>query len=93
MVDPEIKTKLRILFNLTNAACKHAFAHRDKINDAVNWADLRCVEAMYCVNQHGAESYIVLVEEAAPSSKEFRQFIYNYLQDEGIEGVEVRIEW
>lgn len=35
---------------------------------AVNWGDLRVVEVLFCIDEHGRRTWRVLIEEASPTS-------------------------
>ena len=79
------------------AACDHAFRERRRPelwNEAVNWADLQCVEAQSVVNQDGRTWCRVVIEEAGPEGcSGFRQFIRDELGAAGFPDVEVETAW
>jgi hypothetical protein len=60
-------------------------------DEAINWGDLRCVEARQYVGTDPA--WHVIIEEAAPDSSMFRREIESHLlQTHGIRA-EVSTEW
>lgn len=60
---------------------------------AINWGDLRCVEACVSLDSSGDLYYQVSIEEAAPDSTELRQFVADALAAEGWGNVRVVTEW
>lgn len=90
MVDGPTRSALRVISDIVNAACVDA---RGLIDEAINWGDLRCVDARYYVSVSGEEGYEVLIEEASPDCPEFCRFVYDRLEQHGFKGVEVRTEW
>jgi len=62
-------------------------------NAAVNWADLHCIDAQYCVHAEGPDAHVVVIEEASPDNSEFQEFIHEELAHMGFLDVEVRTEW
>ena len=92
MTDDTRLERTKELYKLANEACDIACTKHD-VGGAVNWADLRCVEATFCINQDGEESYRVLIEEADPSAPALHKFVFNYLNKNGFENVEVDTAW
>ncbi len=65
---------------------------------AVNWADLRCVEAQYVLSYHqgGKELYAlyrVVIEEASPSCTPFQSAVRILLRKKGWDKIIVDTEW
>jgi hypothetical protein len=73
-------------------ACRKAYRNRELIDGAVNWADLHCHEAKYCIDNHGHSYYEVVIEEASPSSDNLRRFIQEIMDADGFD-VMVSLEW
>lgn len=88
-----MKYDLRSLRHEADIACHLAEGDDDSYIDAVNWADLSCVEAGFCVNDGGDEYYYVKIEEADPAAYHLREFISNWLKERGYDDVVVRTEW
>ena len=77
----------------TDAALTAAFAHREDIGGAVNWADLRCLEARVFTSDDGETGLQVFIEEAAPDAQELQEFVGEHLRQAGFLVVEVVTEW
>lgn len=75
-------TKIRLM---VNDALKEAHG---KVEDAVNWADLRCVEVTRC-----QDYYMVVISEAAPDAWKLREFVQEYLEKHGYYDVVITTEW
>lgn len=86
---------LRRLKQATNQALEVARGLRNTTlaSEPVNWAALRCTQAMYRIDDDGSESYGVIVEEASPESRLLGEVIAKYLFDNGFLNVEVVTEW
>lgn len=84
---------LQRLREAADAALTEAFAHRDDIGGAVNWADLRCLEARVFTTDDGETGYQVFIEEAAPDAHELQAFVGAKLREAGFPVVEVVTEW
>jgi glutamyl-tRNA reductase len=68
-------------------------AKRAKVEGAINWGDLHCVEASINVAAHEGLCGRVLIEEAAPDNRDLREYVYQYLTRKGFRDVEVTTEW
>jgi hypothetical protein len=90
-----MKSTLARLISDTNVAI--AAAREADIQDAVNWADLKCIGAEWATGLHpsGQEyaGYSVVIEEASPGAAKFRIFISEHLAKLGWVGVGVSTEW
>jgi hypothetical protein len=62
-------------------------------NEAVNWADLRCIRVYHWTDDAGDSGYTVEIEEAAPESVEFCEWIAKTILEETGLPVEVTTEW
>jgi hypothetical protein len=71
------KAKLERIQLATNDAIKRAY--KGGVDDAVNWADLQCIDVERCENIEGDVIYRVIIEEASPDANDFRAFVYDYL--------------
>ena len=79
-----------------NKVCEEAIKKIDKseIQGAINWADLHCVEVIYCIDQKGKESYRFSIEEAAPDNRELHIYLYDYLSSYyNTNNIEINTEW
>lgn len=81
--------KLPEVERLTDEACEFA---NGKVGDAVNWADLNCVEALLVVSLDGDVYFQVTVSEASPQASDFQEFVRKYLEDRGFKA-RVITEW
>ena len=88
-----IVLKLTKLCEATSDAIGEAKIQPVQIEGAINWGDLYCTEATYCINQNGSEDYRVLIEEAAPGYGPFHEFVCKYLTEHGHPNVQVVTEW
>ena len=77
----------------TNEVLKEAKARKWNINEAINWADLRCTQAAQVVTNEGDEYLEVQIEEAAPDCEHFKVFIGARLLEKGWAGIQVVTEW
>lgn len=76
----------------TDAILDALKAERNKIGDAVNWADLKCNSARHVVCDDGDAFYQVIIDEAAPGATELQHRVAERLgADFG--HVEVITEW
>ena len=90
----DIPGKAIVLMSLTDAAIAEAAVHKTRFkNEAINWGDLRCVEARHYLNHRGEAGWQVTIEEAAPGGSLFVTFIAVYLRENGWPDVEVTMEW
>ena len=48
-------------------------------NDAVNWADLHCVEIVHGWNLQGESEAVVYIEEVSPSAGGIMRYVYDKL--------------
>lgn len=53
---------------------------RDDIKGAINWADLRCIEARYVMTDDGSEHFEVVISEADPHQHDLYVFVFTKLQ-------------
>jgi len=89
----EIVEKLIELQNLTNKIIDKLQCYKNTINEDINWGNLKCIEANFCINQRGFEYYIVSISEASPDAKMFQEEVYSRLLAIWNEPVIVQIEW
>lgn len=92
VLSPALRQRLSELTEDTDAVLAEAQKKRDEMNGAINWADLRCVDAGLNMTLFGTGLY-VLIEEADPSQAKLGEFVAHGLRDRGWEYVEVRFEW
>lgn len=87
----ETNEKLKAIRDATNqiiAGCLPSDFH-----DAINWGDIRCVNVLFYTDVHGDTGYQVVIEEAAPDSSTFQNYIAGKLGVAGFPNIEVRCEW
>ena len=70
-------------------------AEKIKIEGAINWADLKCNEVKYILNNDGENYYEFIIDEADPINDEFQRYISDYISDvAGInEDFQIITEW
>lgn len=67
---------------------------KGSVDGAVNWANLSCVRAAYCLGDDGDWFYLVDIAEAAADASELQCAVLNALHRNGWKArVEVRTEW
>ncbi len=60
---------------------------------AINWGDLRVVEVLFCLDEAGATSWRLLIEEAAPEC-ELGVLVYAHLKAEfPDQAFDIGVEW
>lgn len=84
---------LETLKACAETACRLAADHEFFSREAVNWADLHCVEAREWRSDAGDHGLAVYIEEASPGSHQLHQYIAEHLRRHGWQNVEVNIEW
>ena len=84
---------LKELEQCAEAACQAAVVATPRIDGAINWADLHCVEAGHCRTSDGGEYLYVLIEECDPSQRDLHTFISQRLSDAGWQQIDVRFAW
>ena len=89
--DAIVQTAQRIR-DLTNEAIAALQARSDKLDGAINWGDLACVDAWYFIDSFGFSGYRVLVEGASPDAVDLQEYIEDYLLDHMLD-VYVVLEW
>ena len=62
-------------------------------SDAINWVDLRCVEARRIVNDEGFKYWEVIVSKAAPEADKLREWVCDKLKESGHGDIGVVTEW
>lgn len=65
----------------------------DYSDEAINWADLICVETSKVMNNYGNVYYRVLIEEAAPACPNLQLAIQEELAELGYDNVCVDTAW
>ena len=94
-----MRPSLGLPFNLirvatTNAIAAAREAHvNNKLEDAVNWADLRVVSVEFYETDSGYVGWRVLIAEVSPTASNFQRFIHEYLTTQGLRDVEVITDW
>ena len=63
------------------------------IGGPINWGDLSCTSAQFCMDDTGANYTEVLVGEAGEGCGELRDYVHAKLIDTGWPDVDVRTEW
>lgn len=91
-MDPTLIGRLEALKAATDVVLNELEEQQEEIKDAVNWADLRCVEARAYVNELGHEGLLVVIEEVAPEAYVFHHALATALAARGFADVEV-ISW
>lgn len=77
-----------------NEALEWAQKHKDEFDsDAINWADLRCVDVERVTSLNGSEFWRVVIEECSPTSSQLREHVQEYLRVRGFTNLEVVTEW
>lgn len=85
---------LKKLKEAASAACEKAYEKRSEFcNEAINWGDLKCICAEYCVSDEGSQYHRVIIDEAAPDCSRFQGYIYDCLHESGFPDVQVFTEW
>jgi hypothetical protein len=64
-----------------------------RIEDAVNWDDLRVVDVEYVETLSGEAYYCALIEEASPTARVFQTAMLDQLRRNDMRDVQVRTEW
>ena len=65
----------------------------NRINDAVNWAGLRCSEAAWIMNDEGEAYAQVTISKAGPEASLFRLAICDALADRNWFDIAIITEW
>lgn len=84
--------KLKDLRVYTDIVLNKLYNERHDIDGAINWADLRCIEANKCISEDGDQYYEVLVSEASPDNYRFQTLVQQELEKMGYKAV-IRTEW
>lgn len=89
---------LRILFDASTTAIAAARREKDKIGGAVNWANLRVLEARIGFERYSqlGDLYQFLeigIVKADSDAVEFCEWIRKWLQEHGYGDVQVKTEW
>jgi hypothetical protein len=93
LVDP--KTQMYRMFKEIGIATADAIreAKEKKVDDGVNWGDIRCTRIAHCEAGDGEIWYQVSCEEAAPDAYRFQIFVADFIYNRlGVE-VDVVTEW
>ncbi len=61
--------------------------------EAINWGDLGCTDAEYCVYSEGRATYRVWISEASPACAKLSALLSARLAARGFHDVEVLMEW
>ena len=72
---------------------KEMSTHKEDFHEAINWADLKCVDVELISSSYSGDFIRVKIEEAAPDSSDFRMYIYQALVHRGYLRIEVVTEW
>ena len=88
-----IQEQLRKLRDATDAAIGVIETREDRPKEAINWADLGCVQAAWVITEQGESYAEVLIEEAAPDCSAFQAEVAAELNRRGWPGVRVVTEW
>ena len=88
-----IHAGLVLLREATNAVIGEHQADSDGTGEAINWADLHCVETCYIFDSFGDSRYCVVIEEASPECPVFHRAVRNGLAAAGFQNIDVRTEW
>lgn len=87
--------QLKDLRAATNAAIETVRQDwkNNRINDAVNWAGVRCSEAAWIMNDEGEAYAQVTISKAAPEASLFRLAIGDALADGNWFDIAIATEW
>lgn len=85
-----LDASLSRLREVTNTALQQAHGH---VDGAINWGDLRCLEARHFVTDDGETGYQVIIEEASPTAANLHRFVGESLAEVGFADVEVMTSW
>lgn len=85
-----VDASLSRLREATNTALQQAHGH---VDGAINWGDLRCLEARHFVTDDGDTGYQVFIEEADPAANDLHRFISKKLAEAGFAEIEVVTAW
>ncbi|BES72221.1 hypothetical protein RE428_32390 [Marinobacter nanhaiticus D15-8W] len=93
--EPNLSMMCETLKAIREAADKACdTAQEAGVTGAINWGDLGCVDARFCIDEEGNGSFDVLIEEAAPGSIDLMRHVSEALVDLKLAWpVEVRTEW
>lgn len=95
-MNKELQEKLIRLRLKVEEILKDASKRKDEFTGSINWGDLHCVEALYCIDEYGVETYRVLIEEAAPDNYNLNVFVVEQLSERfnaNIMSFTSRTEW
>lgn len=95
-MDTELKNKLIRLRKEVEKILKDAHKRKDEFVGSINWGDLHCVEALYCIDEDGVKTYRILIEEAAPDNYDLNVFVVEQLSERfnaNIMSFTSRTEW
>ena len=84
---------LNWLVDQTSEILDLAKERKAEINGAINWGDLRCIEARYVMANYGEEMFEVVISEADPSQPDLSKFIFVELQKRDIHLTYPVFEW
>lgn len=76
---------------IAQSACDVAVAL--KLDDNYNAADLSVSDVRISFDMDGAATWIIYVDEASPDASKLRKLITNTLQFNGVDQVDVILEW
>jgi len=86
------KKKLQVLQRVTDEILRELVESDTRLDGAINWGDLGCVEAQLIITAEAAPHYTVLIEEADPYNEELHNYVFDRLLPEfGV--VHIRTEW
>ncbi len=89
-----IAQKLATLKQCCETALAIAENHKTEWkHDAINWGDLRCVNASLSTEMDGSTVWQVFIEEAAPDAQNLQVFVQEHLMRHGWQPVEIFTEW
>lgn len=80
-VDPLVR-RFSALRNAAETAIAAAEKIKHEFDDAINWADLRCVRVFHWTDDSGNSGFVVEIEEAAPDSGEFCRWISESIEED-----------
>jgi len=86
------KQRLRALERMTDEILDELVVSDAKLDGAINWGDLGCVEAQLIITAEAAPHYTVVIEEADPYNEELHSYVFDRLLPE-FGAVHIRTEW
>jgi hypothetical protein len=81
--------ELNTLVSVGNIIAKNLYIK----DDAVNWANFKCVQASEYHDNYGEQGIQLVFTEADPNADKLKKAISRELVKAGYEGIEIILEW